>query len=621
MPDRSACPYCQSTAHPPSGCSRRPRSGKRKPRRLIAFDCETTASAGIVLFLASDAERRADSIYSQTGLEFEQVCDWLIGTGSGALCFGFYFDYDCNQIIAFLPPLHQAQLAARGSVSFRGYRLRHTPGKRFSIAHNGRSVTVWDCAGWAQTSFAKLCDQWELGTESERAQIRAMKARRGEFDSATRDELISYTTLECSLLCVWVARVLALHEQSSIKLKAYSGPGATASALLRSRDWTPPEVPEQVLKVAELAYFGGRSETSTIGPVPGPVYGYDLNSAYPAAIAELPELAGARWFRARRYVAGAWGFYRVRWKQPPRSVWGLFPVRGAMLPGGRRSVSLLYPIEGEGWFHSWEVEAAIAGAPGAVEVRDALLVEPRGEPFAWVRELAALRLEYKRAGDMRAFPLKVGLNSLYGKMAQRVGKAPLQCFPYAAAITGRTRAALLSLALRYQERVLLMATDGILLTEPADVSLSPALGDWELETYPDAWILQSGVYWAGAKQRTRGIDARGLELSDVEARWSRAGTRARIVLATRRVMSYRLASAWNRPEQTGRWYESERAVRFNPEPRRRRWKYDGARLLTLPAHVADYEAQALMDALAIASDPAAFCDELEAMPDWSLPDV
>ena len=587
----------------------------------MAFDCETNSN-GLVMFLAADANRNATWLYNADGLQLTAVLDWLIATGAGKLCVGFFFNYDVNQIVRLLPGLYIGQLAARGRVCWRGYKIRHVPGKQFRVTSARGSVTIWDVSGWAQCSFVKLIEEWKLGSEEERALVKAMKARRGDFDNATEQELARYTTLECVLLSQWVAIILQLHDDCSIRLAAYSGPGSTASAMIRASGWKPPEVDPRIQRIAESAFFGGRSEISQMGPIAGPIHSYDVNSAYPTAISELPEIQGARWFRARRFVAGAWGFYRVRWNQSRLSPWGLFPVRGALLPSGRKSISLLYPTEGVGWFHSYEVAAALEVAPDAVEIIDARLIEPSGRPFAWIGDVCATRLKYKAEKDQRAFPLKVGANSCYGKLAQHSGSHPLQCIAYAAAVTAHTRAQLLKLALRYGHDVLLLATDGILSRVPfPELEIGPGLGQWEYKRYDEpAWLVQAGVYWVGGKQRSRGIDSRALTLEQVDEAWRARKTRAEIKLSIRRVLSYRLCVSQNKVEKSGTWSEGVRKVRFSPAPRRRAWLWKGLRLLTLPATVQEYQWSAALDQALIDSDPGQAFDEYEAMPDWAWPE-
>lgn len=616
------CPVCGLTTHRGKGCPKRKRTSGKKPKReIFSFDCETN-SHGIVLFLACGESRDdVDYLYNGEGLKLEPILNWLIQAGTRRLCFGFFFDYDVNQIVALLPEIYQGQLAAKGSVSWRGYQIRHTPGKKFQVSSTIGSVCIWDCSSWAATSFLRLCQDWKLGTEAERELIARMKAKRGDFEDEDEDSLVAYTTLECCLLSQWVHTLLKLHEDCGIQLRAYSGPGSTASAMIRQRGWKPPEVPPKIQEIAEKAFFGGRTEISCIGPVAGPVYGYDINSAYPTAVSRLPEIRDKEWKRTKRYKPDHWGFYKVRWKQKRTDPWGLFPIRGAMLPTGRRSVSLLYPTDGEGWFHSHEVAAALEVNPAAVTVLDGYVIEPTGQPFAWIHDVATMRLEYKAKGDMKNFPLKVGLNSIYGKLAQHSGTHPLQCITYAAAVTAWTRGELLKAAYSRGHSVILLATDGILSTEPLpELPIGSTLGTWERDEYESAWMLQAGVYWCGRKKRTRGIDARSLELEDVENLWFRKETAAVLTLPSRRVMSYRLCNAQGKLSLTGTWYDGQRSVRFSPQPRRRSFRWRGDRLLTVPALTADYTQVATLDQIVMGITPGSDFDEFEALPEWAQPD-
>lgn len=590
-----------------------PRKAKSH-KQIIALDCETVDDQ-IVLFLAAGADGHADWILDRSGLDAERIFHWMLRF-SQFLCVGYVFDFDVQQICRQLPPDHLHQLRLRGRVLWRRWRILHIPNKRFTIQcrYSGRSTTIWNVSGWTQCSFVKLITDWHIGTAEDRSFIAAMKAKRENLGAESDADLIRYTTLECKLLSVWMSHMIRLHEQSGISLRSYCGAGSTAAAMIRGKGWMPPVIPPEVRQCAEQAYYGGRSEISRIGPAGGPIYGYDINSAYPHALTQLPDLDGARWFRARKWNSH-WGFWRVRWKQP-QGAWGLFPVRGATLPGGRRSISLLYPLEGEGWYHSYEVAAAMQIAPEAVDVLYGWFIEDSGtRPFGWISETARERLELKAAGDARQIVLKLGLNSIYGKLAQHTGTHPLQCIAYAAAVTAHTRSMLLPHLVRHQHDILLVATDGILSLVPLNVSVGPLLGQWEMSVYPEAWILQAGVYWCGGKIRTRGIDRRGLSLEQVRQIWRQHQTKGVLHLEVRRVLSYRAACAMGRPQDSGRWIRQTRSVRFSPAPRRRPWKWQDGALLTLPAEVATFQQQLVLDEMVLAG----ILDEDSdfVAPDWA----
>ena len=592
------------------------RSIPRK-RKIIAIDSETDQDGRILLLLASDAEGHARYLHDPDGLSLDQCIEFLFNQ-SGNLCIGYVFEYDTVQMLKHLPAEHLDQLRHTGRVIWKRWRIRHIPRKRLSVTDriSGRSTTVWDVAGWTQCSFVRLIEDWQIGTTAERQYVAEMKARRQDWSSTSTADLVRYTTLECQLLAQWFARLLTLHQSVGLSLRSYCGGGSTAAAFLRRHGWRPPEVPPEVQQIAEQAFFGGRAEISRIGEISGTIYGYDIQSAYPAQIAALPEIANARWHRTDRWIDGAWGFYSVRWHQPEHSAWGLFPMRGARLPFGRRSVSLLYPICGTGWYHSLEVAAALEVAPESIEVLEGIVIDPAGRPFEWIAKAAAERLQHKAAGRAEATVLKYALNSCYGKLAQHTGSHPYQCLTYAAAITAGTRARLLRACYHASHDVLLLATDGILSTRPLDLPISPKLGDWEATTYQGAFLIQSGVYWVGDKMRSRGIDARSLDLESARAEWRRNRLRGELTVTVRRVLSYRIACARGKPHLAGQWETHERSIRFDPAPRRRPWKSAGSSVLTLPAHVADYQIQAALDEAWLQSDHTSCYDDLECMPDW-----
>jgi hypothetical protein len=96
--------------------------------------------------------------------------------------------------------------------------------------------------------------------------------------------------------------------------------------------------------------------------------------------------------------------------------------------------------------------------------------------------------------------IKLSLNSLYGKMAQKIGgsdgKPPGTANPwYAAAITSWCRRRLLEACLANPQAIVMMATDGIVSLEPLPLKIGSALGDWEYGEATGGMFLQSGVYF------------------------------------------------------------------------------------------------------------------------------
>jgi len=95
-------------------------------------------------------------------------------------------------------------------------------------------------------------------------------------------------------------------------------------------------------------------------------------------------------------------------------------------------------------------------------------------PFDWVR---ALYEERRRIGsNTRGYPLKLRLNSLYGKMAQRCGRGPYYDAVSAGLITAITRARLIEALAQDPQSVVMLATDALFSMQPLALDIGPDLG-------------------------------------------------------------------------------------------------------------------------------------------------
>ena len=86
------------------------------------------------------------------------------------------------------------------------------------------------------------------------------------------------------------------------------------------------------------------------------------------------------------------------------------------------------------------------------------------KPLAWIRQCFNYRASLPKK-DARGQVIKLGINSIYGKFAQRIGRAgkpPKFASPwYAAAITAGTQRQLIEAALTKPDAIVAFATDGI----------------------------------------------------------------------------------------------------------------------------------------------------------------
>jgi hypothetical protein len=180
--------------------------------------------------------------------------------------------------------------------------------------------------------------------------------------------------------------------------------------------------------------------------------------------------------------------------------------------------------------------------------------------------------------------LKLVLNSLYGKFAQRCGRGPHHDVVSAGLITAITRAQLVEALAQDPEAVIMLATDAIFSTRRLSLDLGEGLGQWEEKVWPDLFITQPGVYWSPSKPE-ESVKSRGAPRSvigpaaprfhEVFAEWFEVMGRPEametvlkerlipsIPVTVRVFYGHRLALARGKPHLAGKWEDVTRHVSF-----------------------------------------------------------
>lgn len=436
---------------------------------------------------------------------------------------GFAFQYDVNMILKDLPPKYMAYLKERTFVRWNGYRIEHIPKKWFTVAKGGVSVRIQDVFSFFTTSFVKALRGWSVGTSAEIAEISSGKDSRDSFKLSQVDEFIRpYWEKELQLLVRLGDKLREVLYSADIKITGWYGPGNVASYFYKkykTESTMNRELPEEVKEAAQYAYAGGRFEGLKAGIHHGHIYSADINSAYPYILSRLPDVRSGNWrhtdFKGDTEIGDVsprLAFYRVHFEFT-RAVTMMARRKGFPLPVFHRRPSgqVWYPQRSECWYHAAEFSLLMdmyresgGKAFSRFDVKEAWIYEDDGSyPFSWVSDMYDQRREWKDADNPAQLALKLGLNSLYGKLAQRVGsrdgKPPTwHQLEWAGAITAGCRAMLYRAVLNNWENVIGMETDGIYATTPftdLENGTGNALGQWETSEYEGMLFLQNGVYW------------------------------------------------------------------------------------------------------------------------------
>jgi hypothetical protein len=523
-----------------------------------------------------------DQIEDSTGLRFSDVFEFLYKHYQPETAFtGFFLGYDFSQIFKTLPEdkawilltnegrtlrKHRIKGKAPHPVEYDGWQFDILAMKRLRIRPKTCDcpyatckcphepwMYVSDVGSFFQSSFLMVIDPkgWAPGTEivtsEEYATIREGKEKRAI--AKLDEDMRRYNVLENAVL----ARVMhtldnGFHEIGiHLPPSKWFGPGQAAQAWLKNEnvptgECIRSEVPSWYLEAARMSYYGGWFELFMHGHIPGDTQEYDINSAYPAIIAELPCLLHGTYSKGEGMPSvGPGDLCLVYGKVYTPNLTndqhgGKIAHIGTMLHR-KENGSILRPIATEGWF--WWDELKAAESCGLVkplenipnrqqQIMGWVKYEPCAcpPPMAGIRDLYQKRLEVGKKSPLGK-AAKLVYNSAYGKFAQSVGEPIFGNPIYASRITSGCRTMILRAIAEHprgKADVAMIATDGVYFLSPhPTLPLSDKLGEWDHTIKSNLTLFKPGVYWddMARKRITDGqspqFKARGFNAADFAA--------------------------------------------------------------------------------------------------------
>jgi hypothetical protein len=514
----------------------------------------------------------------------------------------YFFDYDVTMMIRTLPEKVARKLLDRHTrvganmyiypVEYEGFEFDYLPHKEFKIRRAGAKkwVVINDTGQFFQSAFYPTLCKWDIGTEQEREFVARGKSMRADFAELS-DETRAYNAVEVLLLEQLMTNFRAVCFETGYVPVKWQGPGHLASAMLKAhgiprRDDIPILTNGEFRSLAQAAYYGGRFETTAFGPIPGPVYQYDINGAYVHLLKTLPCLNHGtwRWVRERPDDGRIW-FGEVHFDHPAdgRLLYNL--------PFRLKNGNILYPKEGNGVY--WSVELASAERSGTtITFRSGWVYDSNCDCrwFDFVDSYYAQRLALGKSA--KGYVLKLAGNSIYGKLAQSIGYAPWANPIWAGLITAGCRAMLIDAYTQSPDTCFMLATDGLFMGDKLDLPISRELGDWELTEHPDGiFIVQPGIYFTGEDAKTRGVE-RG-RIYNMRPVFEQAfndlvndawGNDHPIQVEVTNFITARLALMRNNWDLAGSWEKTQRDISFLAFSDKRKSGY--AKWLTVPGGMA-----------------------------------
>jgi len=466
------------------------------------------------------------------------------------------------------------------TLGLKRFKLR--PGVQKGVKNEYPWMVICDVFAFFQMSFLKVLTEWGGELPAELLSIVTEgKGARATTQYTVTPEMIEYNKTENLLLAHVMTVIDEAFKSVGIRLgkKQWFGPGQAAEQWLGMQpglatsanvenlygNTCPIPLPRNpdngetfehvrhshyALDIARATYYGGWFEILYHGHIPGPTYEYDINSAYPAIIAELPCLDHLSWdgyqITGATMTKGPDGkyFHDSLPITDPDAPWRIIHVTAhapttaptGPLPHRCQNGNSDRPDMVTGWYWSHEVQAAMnAGLISDIDVdayvnmRVTCTCPP---PLAGMRELYLTRLNVGK-NTARGKAMKLIYNSAYGKFAQSVGNPTYANPIYASLITAGTRTMILNAIATHPSGLndlAMVATDGVYFRTPhPTLDISPGeLGKWDEAVKQNMCLLMPGVYWDDKARtgklsfKSRGVSARALKefISDLDAQWT-----------------------------------------------------------------------------------------------------
>lgn len=567
-----------------------------------------------VLFRMGDRELFRDGARLHT----HELLDFICEHPRDDILVGFAFGYDVTMILRDLPESQQRRLfqpkvfgeGVSPYVWYRDFDIDYLPKQYLKIRrikitrdNTGREIrkvipgstrTIYETFGFYQKSFVKVINEFGIGTEADRNRVAENKARRSSF-SSIGDEERAYCKLECEMLAELMEKLREYCNAAGIIPRSWNGAGKLANALHTQHETVQAKslsslVPKGVADFANMAYYGGRFEITRVGSIKEKVYEYDLLSAYPAAMRSLPCLEHGAWGKlsglelaARRRRNDDLLFVASCSFKPRNGERVSQTIQLGGLPIRSKEGHLFWPLQGNGIYWSPEIRSA-EQLGFDIRLKEGWCYEKRCDchPFDWVEPLFEYRKSIGKSGP--GYPIKLGINSLYGLLAQRKGNGKFVNLVWAGLITAFTRAKLNHAISLNPSRVVMVATDAIYSLDPLpNLECGDKLGQWEEATLDNLFIVQPGLYWSPdkRKKKSRGLSGKFFETLEIdglpatekfEKEWERfhefENSKVDVPFPSVRVpvpgfVGLKLAIARNKPQLAGIWVQEHRDISFD----------------------------------------------------------
>lgn len=541
-------------------------------RGVYALDTETDENGNITVLADNDGN------YLELGdITPEKVIKFLFSKRyQGSWNFFYNVTFDAEVILKiFGNLLYDYKKTRILKFHYQDYTIEYIPQKKIAIRKGHHSTVFFDIAQYYHESLYNAylhnigdLPDWYL----------EIKKKRSHFTRKYSEKYSKQIRKYCIQDCIYTKQlaehwIKVFHDAFDFYPQRFISSGYLAEKVLINNKIRIPlfgEIPFVINEFAWRSYYGARFEILKRGFI-GNAHLYDINSAYPYCLSKIPDITKGRWVKSKTLLDDAHlGFFKIKCDIPDCKYIPPFPFR--------KNKKLIFP-SGKFITYCTLAELQSCDDPSLYKILESYqyLDDSPIYPYKeFIESIYNKRIQFKNENNPMQLPLKIILNSIYGKTAQRVGNRIGNLFSpvLASSITGMTRAMLYDFVDRHdiERDVVSFATDSIITTKKLDID-STKLGDFSDDNSGnDVYVLQNGIYRFNKIWKKRGIGNLG-NLSIEHLDTIEKNGQLYQVMKVLRVNRLRTAILSNSINEIGKFKIVERLVNLNAD-RKRMWFED-----------------------------------------------
>lgn len=475
-------------------------------RPIYGLDTETYE--GNIFLIADSDSRFLDKITPKSCLNF-----LFSRKFEGAWNFFYNLGYDAEVILKLLDSeLYRYKHTHKLSFKFDEYKINYIPDRCLRINQGHHSVVFYDIAQFYHKS---LTDAYQQNIGKLDQNYLQIKTKRAQFSKSfylhNRKKIRNYCIQDCILTKKLAENWINLFSDAfRFYPQRWISSGYLAEKVLINNDISIPKfssIPYEIHDLAFRSYFGGRFEILKRGFI-GKAFLYDVNSAYPYAITKIPDLTNGRWVKSKTiHPRAKVGFFKILAKIPDGKHIPPFPFKVNHI--------VIFP---SGNFETYVTLAELQSCEkkNYYKIMDSWQFIPESKHYPYkdfIKKWYNKRLELKQCNNPLQLPIKIILNSIYGKTGQTVRGMIGNLFNpiIFSFITGYARAQLYDFVIKngIEKNVVSFATDSICTTTKLGVN-STKIGEFSFENMADdVFFLQNGFYRFNGQWKQRGLGKLG----------------------------------------------------------------------------------------------------------------